>query len=142
MNDNTPETPQMPASISEEITKSDVFPPISTTPLPEPKVKSSGDTWSAFRELKFREGSCRISHVDAKKIAEVAGRIKRSSTMLAGLDGFSDPADGGLGERRLEAVRAELLKAGLASSRIETGAFGEPLSRREGRVGILTRSPR
>jgi outer membrane protein OmpA-like peptidoglycan-associated protein len=47
-----------------------------------------------------------------------------------------------LAERRVSAVRDALMRAGVPTDKMETGAFGDPQLRRDGRVEVLLLSAR
>ena len=49
----------------------------------------------------------------------------------------TDPKDQGLTDRRVEAVRASLLDAGVPANRISVGAYGDAQTRRDRRVEVL-----
>ena len=64
------------------------------------------------------------------KVSEIADYAKQNPSVNVGLDGHTDPfgTDGynqGLSERRVGVIRDALIQAGVAASRIHSGAFGE-----------------
>ena len=64
------------------------------------------------------------------KITDIAAYVKQNAPPQVGIDGYADPRgtdpyNQGLSERRVNAIRDALVKAGVASDKIQTGAFGE-----------------
>jgi outer membrane protein OmpA-like peptidoglycan-associated protein len=72
--------------------------------------------------------------------------MRDNPSMKVGIDGTSprgaNSRDRDSATRRVNSVRTALIDAGVASSRIETGAFGDTQLARDGRVEVLLRSDR
>ena len=49
----------------------------------------------------------------------------------------NDPKDQDLSDRRVQAVRAALIDAGVPAYKIKAGAYGDPQTRRDRRVEVL-----
>jgi len=71
-----------------------------------------------------------VRPTEQDKIRDVVAFMQQNPNATIGLDGFADPRGSRpynqrLSERRSKAVAAELVKAGVPSDKITTGAFGE-----------------
>jgi outer membrane protein OmpA-like peptidoglycan-associated protein len=67
--------------------------------------------------------------------------MRQNPSLKIGIDGSSPRgSDQNLGDRRVDAVRKALIKAGVMDSRIQTGAFGDEQLARERRVEVLISS--
>jgi outer membrane protein OmpA-like peptidoglycan-associated protein len=81
-----------------------------------------------------------VSFADTQKAAEIAEYMKQNQSLKVGIDGFMNPRNNTLSNQRVSAVQASLVKAGMPTAKIETGAFGDPSLRRDGRVEVLFRT--
>jgi outer membrane protein OmpA-like peptidoglycan-associated protein len=88
--------------------------------------------------VQFESQRADIQAKCALKIAKLANWMKANPTVVLGLDGHSDDLrandnDATLGARRVQAVRAALVAAGIAPGRISDGLYGrrEPVCREE-----------
>lgn len=64
------------------------------------------------------------------KSTDIAAHVKQNAPMNLGIGGYADPRgteqhNQGRSERRVNAIRDALVKAGVASNKIQTSAFGE-----------------
>jgi len=64
------------------------------------------------------------------KSTDIAAHVKQNAPMNVGIGGYADPRgteqhNQGRSERRVNAIRDALVKAGVASNKIQTSAFGE-----------------
>jgi peptidoglycan-associated lipoprotein len=64
------------------------------------------------------------------EVSDIAAYVKQNPSTKVGLDGHTDPRGTDqynqvLSERRVNAIRDALIKAGVPADRILTGAFGE-----------------
>jgi peptidoglycan-associated lipoprotein len=62
------------------------------------------------------------------KITDIAAHVKQNAPMNVGTGGYADACgtdQHNQGERRVNAIRDALVKAGVASDKIQTSAFGE-----------------
>jgi peptidoglycan-associated lipoprotein len=64
------------------------------------------------------------------EVSEIAAYVKQNPSTKVGIDGHTDPRgtdkyNQALSERRVDAVREALVKAGVPADKILTGAFGE-----------------
>jgi hypothetical protein len=85
--------------------------------------------WSLYRDYTFGANSNEILRSDSSKAREIASYMGQNPSRQIGLDGSN--------ERRVVVVRDALIVAGVPASRIQTGAFGDPQLRRDGRVAVL-----
>jgi peptidoglycan-associated lipoprotein len=81
-----------------------------------------------FRPVYFGFDSYAIGSGERGKIDEVAGAVKSAQNTLI-IAGFTDERgtpeyNRGLGERRAQAVREALIRAGVDGSKIQTVSFG------------------
>ncbi len=86
--------------------------------------------WTTFKDILFDSNNATIRTNEMVKVSEIADYAKQNPSVNVGLDGHTDPfgTDGynqGLSERRVGVIRDALIQAGVAASRIHSGAFGE-----------------
>ena len=105
---------------------------VNGTPLPERQegvsFLGSNVDRSKFRPVYFGFDSVAIDGGERGKIDEVAGFMKSASNTLI-IAGFTDERgtpdyNRGLGERRAQAVREALIRAGVDAGKIQTVSFG------------------
>jgi outer membrane protein OmpA-like peptidoglycan-associated protein len=98
--------------------------------------------WTAYREFWFDSNEARIHQADKSKVLEIATYMNNNPSLQLGIDGSLDPQnnnsrDQALSNRRVNAIRDALVKAGVPANRIRAGAFGDVELRRDGRVEVL-----
>jgi outer membrane protein OmpA-like peptidoglycan-associated protein len=86
--------------------------------------------WASFKDFQFDTDKSDIRSNDMNKVSEIAAYMRQNSSATVGIDGHADPRgtdqyNQALSQRRVDAVRDALAKAGVQSDRIKTGAFGE-----------------
>ncbi|HEY2987007.1 MAG TPA: OmpA family protein [Candidatus Binatia bacterium] len=86
--------------------------------------------WASFRNFLFDTDKSDIRSNETSKVSDIAAYMRQNSSAKVGIDGHADPRgtdayNQALSERRVNAIRDALAKAGVASDRIHTGAFGE-----------------
>jgi outer membrane protein OmpA-like peptidoglycan-associated protein len=91
---------------------------------------SAAKQWASFKNFLFDTNKSDIRSSETSKIADIAAYIQQNPPVQVGIDGYADPrgADAynqGLSERRVNAIRDALVKAGVSGDKIQTGAFGE-----------------
>jgi len=91
-----------------------------------PEVKH----WASFSNFLFDSDKSDIRPNETRKVTDIAAYMKQNPSVQVGIDGFADPRgtdqyNQTLSERRVIAIRDALVKAGVASDKIKTGAFGE-----------------
>ncbi len=86
--------------------------------------------WASFKDFQFDTDKSDIRSNDMNKVSEIAAYMRRNPSATVGIDGHADPRgtdqyNQALSQRRVDAVRDALAKAGVQNDRIKTGAFGE-----------------
>jgi outer membrane protein OmpA-like peptidoglycan-associated protein len=99
-------------------------------------------SWTSYRDYTFAYNDARVQDSDAAKSANIAAYMKANPSLQLGLDGTidprgADPKDQALSDRRVEAVRASLIDAGVPAYKIKVGAYGDSKTRRDRRVEVL-----
>jgi outer membrane protein OmpA-like peptidoglycan-associated protein len=98
--------------------------------------------WTAYRDFTFYTDRTDLQPSDVTMANEIAGYMAHNPSLQIGIDGSTNPSGGAstdqdLNNRRVEAVHNALINAGVPASKIQTGAFGDPQLRRDGRVEVL-----
>lgn len=86
--------------------------------------------WASFRNFLFDTDKSDIRANEMSKVADIAAYMRQNPSAKVGIDGHADPRgtdayNQALSERRVNAIRDALAKAGVEGDRIHTGAFGE-----------------
>jgi outer membrane protein OmpA-like peptidoglycan-associated protein len=86
--------------------------------------------WSSFRDFQFDFDKSAIRSNETNHVSDIAAYMKQNASARVGIDGHTDPRgtdpyNQSLSERRVNAIRDALVKAGVQDGRIHTGAFGE-----------------
>jgi len=86
--------------------------------------------WIAFADILFDFDQSAIRSTETDKVAKLGQYMKDNPNIEIGIDGYADPRGSdrynqGLSQRRVDAIKAALLGAGIQSDKIQTGAFGE-----------------
>jgi hypothetical protein len=100
------------------------------------------DRWTSYRDFTFAYDRADIQSSDATKVTDIAAYMKQNPSIQVGIDGSmapngSDPRNQQLSDSRVGAVRTALINAGVPSSRIKTGAFGDTALTKDRRVEVL-----
>jgi peptidoglycan-associated lipoprotein len=90
----------------------------------------SAKEWQSFRDFLFDFDKSAIRSNETGHVSDIAAYMKQNPTARVGIDGHTDPRgtdpyNQGLSERRVSAISAALVTAGVVVGRIHTGAFGE-----------------
>ena len=90
----------------------------------------TGNNSAAFRDILFDTDKSDIRSNEMSKITDIAAHVKQNAPMQVNIGGYADPRgtgqhNQGLSEQRVNAIRDALVKAGVASDKIQTSAFGE-----------------
>jgi outer membrane protein OmpA-like peptidoglycan-associated protein len=93
--------------------------------------------WTSFREFWFDGNRIDIQASDSNKVSEIAAYMNQNPSVRIGID---DTRGDDLSERRTRAVRSALIQAGVPSSKILTGAYGDKKLAADRRVEVLVRS--
>ena len=85
---------------------------------------------SSFKDILFDTDKSDIRSNETVKITDIAAHLKQNAPMQVNIGGYADPRgtdqhNQGLSERRVNAIRDALVKAGVTSDKIQTSAFGE-----------------
>ena len=107
---------------------------------PRPALRVQSAAWTPWRDFWFDYESAKLDATDAAKVGEIAAQILRDPALRLGIDDAAGDAE--RAHQRIDAVRDALIEAGVPAYRIHSGAFGDPLARRERRVAVLFRSER
>jgi outer membrane protein OmpA-like peptidoglycan-associated protein len=86
--------------------------------------------WTSFKNFLFDFDKSDIRANDMSEVSDIAAYVKQNPSTKVGIDGHTDPRgtdkyNQALSERRVNAIRDALIKAGVPADKILTGAFGE-----------------
>jgi peptidoglycan-associated lipoprotein len=86
--------------------------------------------WAKFNNILFDFDKSDIRDNETSKVGAIASYLSQNPSAKVGIDGYADPRgtdayNMALSERRVNAIQDALVKAGVPSHKIETGAFGE-----------------
>jgi outer membrane protein OmpA-like peptidoglycan-associated protein len=101
--------------------------PIGQTGAQGPIAGKSG--WNSHADYTFGTNSNEILRADRNKARDVATYMERNPSQRIALDSSSTS--------RVGVARAALIDAGLPVDRIQSGGYGDPQLRRDGRVEVL-----
>jgi hypothetical protein len=93
--------------------------------------------WSSYRVISFGSNSSDLSPTDQRTIVDAAAYMAKNPSLQVGLDGYRDPNNQYLSDRRVGAVRDALIAAGVPYTKVQVGAFGDPQASRDQRVEML-----
>lgn len=93
---------------------------------------AGGGNWTSYRDYSFNVNSYDILSSDGNKAREIADYMNQNPSARIAIDG----ANG----RRVNRVRDALINAGVPAYKIQTGSFGDPQQRSDGRVSVLVSS--
>jgi outer membrane protein OmpA-like peptidoglycan-associated protein len=87
-------------------------------------------SWTKFNDILFDFDKSDVRSNETTKVADIAAYVQQNPTTMVGIDGYADPRgtdkyNQALSERRVNAIRDALMKAGVTRDKIQTGAFGE-----------------
>jgi outer membrane protein OmpA-like peptidoglycan-associated protein len=98
--------------------------------------------WTSYKVFNFNGNDATLNESDMRRVAQIADYMKKNPSLHVGIDGHLNPNNSDLSNNRVNVIRDSLMKAGMPSSQIEIGAFGDPQLRREGRVEVMLRTGR
>ena len=95
-----------------------------------PGPAGAPQAWTSFNDILFDFDKSDVRSTETPKVDKLVQYMKDNPNLEIGLDGYADPRgtppyNMKLSERRVEAVKAALVGAGVPADRIRTGAFGE-----------------
>jgi len=85
---------------------------------------------ATFKDILFDTDKSNIRSNETSKITDIAAYVRKNGPMQVNIGGYADMRgtdrhNQGLSERRVNAIRDALVKAGVANDKIQTSAFGE-----------------
>ena len=91
---------------------------------------AAGMRWTVFKDFLFDFDKSDVRANETSKVSEIATHLQQNPSFTVGIDGHTDPRGSdrynpALSERRVDAIKSALLKAGVSADKILTGAFGE-----------------
>jgi peptidoglycan-associated lipoprotein len=91
---------------------------------------AAGTKWTTFKDILFDFDKSNVRANEVSEIDKIAAYVQQNPSVSVGIDGHADPrgTDGynqSLSERRVSAIKDALMKAGVPTEKIQTGAFGE-----------------
>ena len=92
--------------------------------------------WSSYRDVWFDDGSASLERNDVLNLTDVAHYLRQHPSYRVGIDSGTDE-NAALRRRRVDTVRAALVKAGVPLYKISEGAFGSEHFRRARRVEVF-----
>ena len=96
--------------------------------------------WTSYRNFRFDPDQADLSVSETNKVSEIALYMNANPSLKIGIDGSMEPRNESLSDQRVTTVRDALIKAGVPTSRIQTGAFGDTKRPRDGRVVVFIRT--
>lgn len=95
-----------------------------------PGPAGAPQAWTSFSDILFDFDKSNVRPSETPKVDKLVQYMKDNPSHEIGLDGYADPRgtppyNMRLSQRRVEAVKAALVGAGVSGNRIRTGAFGE-----------------
>jgi peptidoglycan-associated lipoprotein len=86
--------------------------------------------WVAFTDFLFDFDQSVVRSSETSKVDKLGQYMKDNPSIEIGIDGHADPRgtvryNQPLSQRRVDAVKAALVSAGVPSAKIQTGAFGD-----------------
>ena len=91
---------------------------------------ASGVQWTTFKDILFDFDKSNLRANEQPEINQIAAYLQQNPAFTVGIDGHADPRgtdayNQALSERRVNTIKAALMKAGVPAEKIQTGAFGE-----------------
>jgi outer membrane protein OmpA-like peptidoglycan-associated protein len=96
--------------------------------------------WTSYRDFRFESNQDELQPSQMNKVSEIATYLKVNPSLNAGIDGSMEPRNRDLSDQRVGTVRDALIKAGVSTSRIQAGTFGDTKLTRDGRVVVFIRT--
>jgi outer membrane protein OmpA-like peptidoglycan-associated protein len=101
--------------------------------------------WTLVRDIRFDYNQAYLNDSEMQKVREIAQYLRENPSLTLAIDGTmdprgTDPRNQDLNNRRVMAVSNALIQAGVSSSKIVTGAYGDKRLLQDRRVAVLARS--
>lgn len=94
--------------------------------------------WVSFREFDFYSNESTLSAQDMNKVRDIAAYMRDNPSLKVGIDGAAVRSrDQAVNDRRVNAIRAALIDAGVSPSKISVGAIENRNLRRNGRIVVF-----
>jgi outer membrane protein OmpA-like peptidoglycan-associated protein len=94
-------------------------------------------SWTPYKDFWFDSNTSDLKSADLGKASDIAKYLNQNPGKQVGIDGSIDPSNTDLSNRRVNTVRNALVEAGVPSSKIQIGPFGNPELQRDRRVEVL-----
>ena len=125
-----PQGPPGPAVVTPAGPQGPAGPVGPVGPAGPPGPKGTDAVWVTFADIQFDFDRWNVRDSERGQIAKVANFLKLNPKFRLGIDGHADPRGTDpynlvLSQKRVNAVRDALLRAGIPIERIYTGYFGE-----------------
>jgi len=96
--------------------------------------------WTSYRNFRFDSDQAELLASETNKVSEIALYMNANPSLKIGIDCSMEPRNRDLSDQRSGTVRDALIKAGVLTSRIQTGTFGDSKSPHDGRVFVFIRT--
>jgi outer membrane protein OmpA-like peptidoglycan-associated protein len=98
-----------------------------------------------YRDFQFDYNQSDLQASETKKVSEIAQYLKNNPSLKVAIDGTmdprgNDPRNQDLSDQRVDSIRDALINAGVPTSKIQLGAFGDTRLTRDRRVAVLVRT--
>jgi Outer membrane protein and related peptidoglycan-associated (lipo)proteins len=96
--------------------------------------------WTSYRNFRFDHDQADLLVSETNKVSEIALYMNANPSLKIGIDGSMEPRNQPLSDQRASTVRDALIKAGVLTSRIQTGVFADTKLPHDGRVFVFIRT--
>jgi len=96
--------------------------------------------WTSYRNFRFDSDAADLLASETNKVSEIALYMNANPSLKIGIDCSMEPRNESLSSQRVSSVRDALINAGVQTSRIQTGAFGDAKRTHDGRVVVFIRT--
>ena len=97
--------------------------------------------WTLYRDFQFRYNQSDLSSSENDKVSSVALYIRENPSLKIAIDCSMDtPRNQDLADRRCNAIRGALIRAGVPTASIQIGAYGDKRLMHDGAIAVLVRT--
>jgi hypothetical protein len=97
--------------------------------------------WTLYRDFRFDNNQLELSNSENDKVLEVARYIKENPSLKVAIGcSMRKPGSRDMSERRCNAIRAALVKAGVPFESVQIGAYGDKKRMPDGEIALLISS--